>query len=556
MADNTTTQPTQTIESVMGQQVNNPSLPAGTEVAPVTQTVQQNELIDKNTGTINPNAQSPTATTATAAQTQAPTPVQATQYDATKVGQKAPQTQAQQGTVSDQAKAQAAQGQVSQQSVAQAQQGQATQITNAPVRTLQEGELVSGSAVDQTKVNAALNAAQAAQGAVTPEMTVAGQLEKLTANFAANNPPPWAAGALRTATALMASRGLGASTMAGQAIVQAALESAMPIATADAAANLAVGQQNLSNRQQMALQTAQMRAQFLGQEFDQNFQTRVLNSAKLGEIANMNFTAQQQVVLENARLMQEMNITNLNNRQATAIANAATYASMDRQNLDNRQQALLQNAQAFLQMDMRNLDNRQQSAIINHQAQLQAMLSDQSADNAAKQFNAASKTEVDQFMSNLASQISMSNTSQKNAMEQFNTGEVNTMKKFTTELQSQREQFNAQNQIAIEQSNVQWRRSVNTANTAAENAAIATNAQNRFNLSATAMANLWQQARDTMEYAFTAGENDKARAANMAIAVFQAQTNANLLSQQQSAGFWDLIGGTIANVVAGAFEED
>ena len=40
---------------------------------------------------------------------------------------------------------------------------------------------------------------------------------------------------MRNATAQMAARGLGASSLAGQAIVQATMESALPIAQADAA---------------------------------------------------------------------------------------------------------------------------------------------------------------------------------------------------------------------------------------------------------------------------------------------------------------------------------
>jgi hypothetical protein len=59
--------------------------------------------------------------------------------------------------------------------------------------------------------------------------------------------------------------------------------------------------QNLSNRQQRAMLAAQQRAQFMGQEFDQAFQSRVQNSARIGDIANMNFTAEQQVQLENSR---------------------------------------------------------------------------------------------------------------------------------------------------------------------------------------------------------------------------------------------------------------
>ena len=83
------------------------------------------------------------------------------------------------------------------------------------------------------------------------------------------------------------------------------------------------GVQNLSARQQVAVLTAQQRAQFLGQEFDQEFQTRVLNAARVADIADMNFNADVQIALENARLTQTVELANLNNRQALVIAKAA-----------------------------------------------------------------------------------------------------------------------------------------------------------------------------------------------------------------------------------------
>ena len=55
--------------------------------------------------------------------------------------------------------------------------------------------------------------------------------------------------------------------------------------------------------------------------------------------------------------------------------------------------------------------------MFNAKAQQDFMLSDQAADNAAKQFNATSKQQADQFMANLANNISQFNTSQTNAME-------------------------------------------------------------------------------------------------------------------------------------------
>jgi hypothetical protein len=69
--------------------------------------------------------------------------------------------------------------------------------------------------------------------------------------------------------------------LAGQAIVQATIEAALPIAQADAATVAQFEAQNLSNRQQRAMLAAQQRAQFIGQEFDQEFQARVQNAVAL-----------------------------------------------------------------------------------------------------------------------------------------------------------------------------------------------------------------------------------------------------------------------------------
>ena len=54
--------------------------------------------------------------------------------------------------------------------------------------------------------------------------------------------------------------------MAGEAVVQAMIEASLPIASIDA-----------SNKQAMALEKARQRATFLGQEFDQAYQTKVIN---------------------------------------------------------------------------------------------------------------------------------------------------------------------------------------------------------------------------------------------------------------------------------------
>ena len=96
--------------------------------------------------------------------------------------------------------------------------------------------------------------------------------------------------------AQMQARGMGASSIAGQALVQAALESALPIASADAQTQASFEAQNLSNRQARAMLLQNNVLKFMGMEFDQAFQAKVMNASKISDIANMNFNAEQQIL--------------------------------------------------------------------------------------------------------------------------------------------------------------------------------------------------------------------------------------------------------------------
>jgi hypothetical protein len=264
-------------------------------------------------------------------------------------------------------------------------QGTASQIDPSKV----PGVNPNSGQYDPTLVNAA-------QGEVTKEMTVRGQLESLYSDFEPGKPPPaWASGAIRTANETMASRGLAASTLAGMSIAQAVMEAAFPIASFDA------------------------------KVFDE---------------------------------------------------------------------------QAFLNQRMRQ----------------EALLSNQAAENAAKQFGAKNLQEVEMFMATMAKNIEEFNAGQKNAMESLNVQQSNAMKQFYSAMNDKREQFNATMSYEIQKSNAEWRRQLNLANTAGENAETMMNVQNRFNLSQQAMANLWQEARDVFQWAQVAAENDKDRAFKLA----------------------------------------
>ena len=428
-----------------------------------------------------------------------------------------------------------------------AAQGNASLINSPVQRNIQTGELISGVA-DAAVAAQFTEQIQAAQATPTQQASVAGQLDGLMQQFVGGNTPAWAAGAIRNANAAMSARGLGASSIAGQAIVQAAMEAALPIAQADASIQAQFEGQNLSNRQQIAMNAAQQRAKFMGMEFDQAFQSRVQNSARIGDIANMNFTAEQQVQLENSRAVNTMNLNNLSNSQAMVMAEASALAQLDTQNLNNRQQSAVQNAQSFMQYDMANLSNQQQTDLFKAQQRTQSLFTDQAAKNAAAQFNASSQNQTDQFFQSLGAQVSQFNATQQNAQSQFNAGQTNTVERFNAELNNQRDQFNAQNQLVIAQSNAQWRRQIATADTASVNRANELNANAILDISNIAYNNLWSYYGDTMEWAWKSAEEQLDRYSAMAIAELDAKTksSANDAAGKSAAG--SAIGGLIGTL--------
>ena len=508
------------------------------------------QVVDPAVGQVTGAINVPTAMAGVTTSTMAPVSPAATFEAATaapQVQQQVEGTTAAQGQVAPEAQVTAAQQTESSVSQLEASQGTGILMDNPVQREIQEGELISGVA-DAEKAAKFTEQIEAAQATPSEKTMVQNQLATLTQDFDANNPPPWASGALRAIQGQLAARGLGASSIAGQALVQAALESALPIAQADAQTTSQFEMANLSNRQQRAMLAAQQRAAFIGQEFDQAFQARVRNAATISDVANLNFTAQQQVALENSKIANTMNLQNLTNRQALVMAEASALAQMDTANLNNRQQAAVQNAQSFLQMDMANLSNRQQTELFKQQQIVQSLFTDQAAVNAAAQFNAASENQTNQFFSNLATQVSQFNATQANAQAQFNAGQVNTIERFNAELNNQRDQFNAQNRTVIAQANAQWRRQIALADTAAVNRANEINANNLLNISKTAYQNLWQYYGDSMEWAWTSAENALDRVSALAVAELDADARKEVADEKSASSAGSAIGSLIGTL--------
>lgn len=452
---------------------------------------------------------------------------------------------------------------------AKAAQAEATKVANGTVTRLVDA--VTGELSDEAMAKAAIqeldqvdprSLVEAKTHEVPNAATVRGQLDTLLGDLEEGNIPAWAQPAVAQTEAMLASRGLSTSSVGKQALYNAIISSAMPIAQQDAKAKLSVFQQDITN--------------------------------------------EQQATLANAQFFQTLTAQNLSNKQQAALQNAATVAKMDLANADRQQQAQIENARNFLQMDIANLSAEQQANLLDSQNRQQQLLSNQSAENAAKQFNASSQQQADQFNANLASEMEKFNAQQSNAMAQFNTSQVNQrasekaqleqqaaikeaelstevsqqtaalsaqqasqqaqlqqqagianmqtqaqlaqsqaqldqqmsianmqaaadaakfnaqmemqVSQFNAQLDFNRDQFNVQNATAIEQSNVQWRRQMNQLNTAGENAVNQANAMNAFNLSNQALTFMWQENRDRAKWAFEGGQNEEERKTRMAIA--------------------------------------
>ena len=228
------------------------------------------------------------------------------------------------------------------------------------------------------------------------------------------------------------------------------------------------------------------------------------------------------IAAADAKTYSTMELANLTNTQQTSLQNAMTYAAMDKANLNSRLQSAVNNAKSFLSMDMANLDAKQKTNVLNTQAQVQTLLSDQSQENASRQFNAKSTQQTMEFFAELGTQIDNANATRVAAMRQFNTSEENSVLKFKSQMEDSRDKFNSNMYAQINQANANWRRQINTENTARQNEVNRINAQNLLNLSSSAQEQLWQRYRDEASYLVQVVENAADRSHRLAEMAQQA----------------------------------
>ena len=391
----TASKATSLIESIVA----NPTMPTGTQISPQLQNVATNELMTTSGVSGSTAAGLPTAATTptitgaaapTAATTTVPTAQTANVYTQAGVASATPTMAAAQGTVS------------------------------APVT--------------------------AQTSAVSTDSTVRGQLASLQSDVetavAAGDPlPVWARGAAKATEAAMANRGMSQSSMAAEALAEGIMNSAIPIAKADADTYKQMIFQNLANNQQAAITNAKSYLQM--------------------DMANLSNT-------------QQASLQNLNTRQAflmsdQAAANAAFQFNATSQNQVNQfydsmsgQMAEQNAARADAMGKYANSEANKISAL-NAQNTVQVDEANASRESAINQFNSTLDNQRQQFNVNNQREIDQSNVVWRRGINTANTAAVNASN-----------QTNAQNLLglsnwAMSAAWQQWRDEASWVNTASEN---------------------------------------------------------------------------------------
>ena len=369
---NTLTDPSQYAQAQVGAAVQQPTLPQGGAVLPnlALQSVVPNQLQTTPglTGTVQ--AATPTATAAPTIQSSViPTASQVTQTTAPT-----------QGTYDYTA---------------------ATTAGNIPQATAAQGT------VTQPMV-----AAQEDLTSLPPEATVQGQLANISQSItsAVNEGtalPAFAQGAKRIVDAAMQQRGLGASSIAAEALAQGIISSSIPIAQQDAATYKEAIFANLNNRQQAALTNASAYLQMDMANLNNTQQTSLANlqvrqqslfSDQAADNASLQFNSQSQAQTDQF-------FTNLNTSVKTG--NAQRTDAMNQYAVAETNKISAQNAQNTIAVEEA---DAQREASIN---QFNTQLSDQ-----RQRFNVENQRVIDQSNVTWRRQVNTSNTASINAANQ------------------------------------------------------------------------------------------------------------------------------------------
>lgn len=283
-----------------------------------------------------------------------------------------------------------------------------TQVVSPTIAPTELGQVTLAGTVDRPEVtkvealksyeqvNEAADAFQAAQldlSDIDPRATVQGQLALLQDHFSDGQTPIWAQGALKQASALMAQRGIGSSTMAAEAITNALMQSALPIAQQDSSFYQSVTMQNLVNEQEAEITKFNARL------------SSIFND-QAAENTARNINAQNEN--DTARFFAELS-------QNVVMANTAAVNAMEQFNTNAKNQANQFAAEIGLQADSINAQMANDMAQFNADQLLTAAKFNATMKDAREKFNVTNQIAIDANNISWRRQVNTANTAALNA---------------------------------------------------------------------------------------------------------------------------------------------
>ena len=391
----------------------------------------------------------------------------------------------------------------------------------------------------------------AAIAALPVEALVSTQMEGLLAGMEDGQTPAWARPAVAAIEAQMAQRGLSVSTVGRDALFNAIIQSALPMAQSNAQALQARAQQNLSNQQQANLSSAQNTMQVRLQNLA-NRQTSASQTASMAnEIKKQKNSFEQQAVMTTAQQAQETTLTNAqmaqqqaqqesSQRQQVAISNLSTGAQMDLANLQALNAAGSQNMSAEQQSKLASYNS--QIAKVMRQAELSQDMEKANLSNSLQvemqrvsEINAAAKdtmtAEQTERLTNLSALIDFRKTDAQFAQQMDIANMTNEQQMELANLsersRSDSANFTADNQFRMQELNNIVARSMRKAELDSRMEEVNLDAQLKVELSELSEKNTTSRANMTAE--------QQTRLANLNVLVDFRKTNAGMAQQMDVA---------------------
>ena len=309
----------------------------------------------------------------------------------------------------------------------------------------------------------------AAVAALPQEALVSTQMENLLAGMEEGKTPVWARPAVAQVERMMASRGLSASTVGRDALFNAIIQSALPMAQSNAQALQQRAQQNLSNEQQANLASAQ-----------NTMTVRMQNLANRQTSASQTAQMAQEIKVQQGSFAQQASIATAAQEQQSKLATFSAARARAEQESAQRQQAAVAELSANAQMDLANLQAlnaadadsmtaEQQSKLQTYNAQINKIMRTADLKQDMEKANLSNSLQIEM------QRVSEMNAASKDTMTAEQTERLSNIqtlidfRKTDAQFAQQMDMANMSNEQQIEMAMLQDKSATDTANFTADN---------------------------------------------------------------------------------------